>query len=115
MSAQPVDVARPLAGRTTVRARALRTLVEAIVADAAGVPSGRAAVTLEDHGGSLAVTATVPAVLDAGAPTAPPLVERAVAIRSQVATELMRLAGRRAAPVDVRFSGVHRVAARRVA
>ncbi|HEY0119502.1 MAG TPA: hypothetical protein VGC04_12045 [Cellulomonas sp.] len=115
MSAQPVEVARPPAGRTTIRAQALRTLVKAVVADAAGVPSGRASVTLEDHGGSLAVTATVPAVLDPGSPAMPSLVDRAAAIRQEVADELMRLVGRTARPVDVRFSGIHRVAVRRVA
>ncbi len=116
MSAQPVEVApAALPGRTTIRVPALRALVTAIVADAAGVPAGRTSVTLRDHDGSLAVTATVPVVLDAGSPAAPPLVERALDIRQRVADELMRLAGRAAGSVDVRFSGVHRVAARRAA
>ncbi len=107
MSALPVDVAGPLAGRTTIRAQALRALARAIVADAAGVPPGRAAVTLNDDGGSLVVVATVPAVVRAGATS---LVERGAEIRDRVAGDLTALAGRTAGRVDLRFSGIFRPA-----
>lgn len=114
MSAEPVDASRPLAGHTSIRAQALRTLVRAIVADAAGVPPGHAAVALKDHGGTLAVTATVPAVLDASSANTPSLVDRSVEIRRRVADGLTRLAGRTAGRVDVRFTGIRRAGTRRV-
>ncbi len=114
MTAETVDPASRYRGRTTVRPQALRHLVEAVVAEEAGVPATLVRASLADDRGELAVSVTAPVDLTVPGEHARTLVERASSIAETVRTRVDAMSGRSVDRVDVRFSGVRRSRERRV-
>ncbi|HEY0261039.1 MAG TPA: hypothetical protein VGC18_14440 [Lacisediminihabitans sp.] len=104
----------PHAGRTTIRPQAIRRLVEAVAADAAGVPAGRVNAALSDEHGRLIVRVTSPVELTARTTSPRTLLDRAGELATVVAAGLDDLAGRSVRRVDVRITGVNRSNERRV-
>ncbi|MBO0982200.1 hypothetical protein [Microbacterium sp. SD291] len=99
-------------GRTTVSARALQRLAAGLARDAARVSRRDVGVALADDRGGLRVSVTVPVALAAvGGGT---ILDRGEDLRHAVIDGMRELADRAVSTVDVRYSGVRRLAERRV-
>ncbi|MDA4894393.1 MULTISPECIES: hypothetical protein [unclassified Microbacterium] len=104
-------VATEVPGRVTVSAQALRHLATALVGDAAHAEARDIGLRLSDAAGALAVAVEVPLVLSPQGGTT--FDARAQDVRRGVMEGLRELADRRVARVDVRFTDVRRITARR--
>ena len=98
-------------GRTTVSVRALQRLATGLVRDAARVTRRDVGIAIADDRGALRVSVTVPVALAAAGGT---IVDRGEGLRRVVIDGMRELADRAVGTVDVRYSGVRRVAERRV-
>lgn len=113
MSVERTGTPTAVAGATAVESRALHRLAVGIAREAAGVELDDVSVALGDRRGDLRVTVAVPVTLTrAGGGT---LAERGEALRESLVCRLGELASRRVGAVEVRFTGVRRPPARRVA
>lgn len=105
-------VGTPVAGATTVTARALERVVVAIVAETARVAPRDVAVRLSDERGALRIAVTLPVALVPGEEATIP--DRGDGLRRRLIERMQDIAGRAVGVVDVRFSGVRRIESRRV-
>lgn len=100
-----------LAGRTTVSARALRSLAAGLAGECAHVPAAEISVTVRDLDGELAVAMSLP-FLDG--PGSGSVQEHGARVRDGVISGLDRLAARSVRAVDVRFTTIRRPDRKRV-
>lgn len=99
------------AGRTTISARALRSLITGLARECARVPSDDISVTVRDVDGSLAVGVALPFT---DSPASGSVQEHAALLRDGVINGMGRLASRSVGTVDVRFTAVRRPSPKRV-
>lgn len=100
-------------GRTTVSARALEHLAVGLARDLARVPRRDVSVALADDQGSLRVSVTVPVALQGSRRES--VVDSGAALRHGLISGMQELAGRTVGTVDIRYSGVRKIAETRVA
>ncbi|KJQ55118.1 hypothetical protein [Microbacterium sp. SA39] len=99
-------------GTTTFTGRALQRLATGIAGDAARVSARDVSARLSDERGALRVSLTVPVALSAE--RGGTIVDDGDALRRTVIERMRELCGRTVAVVDIRYSGVRRLAERRV-
>lgn len=106
------EVAVRRAGHTRITARALTRAIEAITADAFGVPPGTVTVNLRDVQGHLGITAgvplSVPSLPDGSVPGNPEsgIYARASRARKEIIRQTGLLTGTAVERVDIRVTGI---------
>lgn len=110
----PLDAAVPRAGHTRITARTLVKVVEAVTAEAFGIPAASVGVGLHDVKGRLGVTPKVavivpslqaaPRIPDAEADT---VYARASRARAEIIRRVGLVTGAEVGRVDIRVTGIH--------
>jgi len=114
MTAETVGAQVHGRGRTTIRAQAIRRVIEGLAAEAAGVSAARVSASLSDERGGLAVRVMTPVDLGPNPGSAGNLTDRAGAIVDTVTAGLDDLVGRAVGRIEVRITGLRAPIKRRV-
>ncbi|MFK4759299.1 hypothetical protein ACI3KS_00045 [Microbacterium sp. ZW T5_45] len=101
-----------VAGVTVISSRALKRVALGLVRDAARVPLTEVSVDVSDDRGALRLSVVTPLALRAGHTTT--IAQDGDSVRRGLIDGMRRLAGRTVSTVDLRYSGVQRIAERRV-
>lgn len=99
-------------GTTTFSTRALERLAVGLARDAGRVSASDVSVRLADDRGALRLAVSMPLAVAAGSRRT--IVDDGDAVRRRLIDGMHGLAGRTVAAVDLRYTGVRRIAERRV-